>query len=687
MAMEWKKVKPFLQTETALDPYIDWALRTEFRYLFAVGVEKKWIPVLLGLAGTTARDFANKWCPPDEPDAWKDWLRIPTTYARPAAGLNRTRFCTASVTKTFFKQLEEDQSLSGAIAQVGLGLPVNTHKEVKAAKPKPTPEGKAKPKMVVIGIIDDGLAIAHERFLGNDGETRIEYVWCQDGPPNTVPGQIYGQHLQKRGPGGINALMTQCKHGGLAVDEDELYRLTGQADFGRTGHKSAAWRASHGTHVMDVACGADRGKAPENRPIVCVQLPMATTAEPGGGTLGPHVADGIRYILDRADDIAGQAKCGPLPVVINLSYGLMAGPHDGSYDLETDIDDMVRSRMAARGVPLVVVLPSGNSRQLRCHARFRLDNKCKTKTLKWRVPPDDRTQSFLEIWLPRAGSSGAVPKVEVLITAPGGVATPFVIVEGDVCVLDSGPDILGEAIYKSAAETGTRAMIKILLKPTWKLDTNRDVAPSGTWAIEVTNAGPDVDIEAWIERDEAPYGYPRRGRQSRFEDPGYEYRNDAGRLVDVDNAGSYIQRDGAHSGIATGGEAVVIGGYRRSDQKPALYSAGGLVTRPPGGGVLVATVGPDATAVSEDSVTCDGVLAAGARSGSCVAMYGTSVAAPQVTCLIADLMAWNLQCDRNAIAAKAVPWPAPSPPVTRVGAGRIEIRPVAPAPPIPRFEE
>jgi hypothetical protein len=86
---------------------------------------------------------------------------------------------------------------------------------------------------------------------------------------------------------------------------------------------------------------------------------------------------------------------------------------------------------------------------------------------------------------------------------------------------------------------------------------------------------------------------------------------------------------------------------------------------------------PDMSAVADDSPAFRNVLAAGTRSGSVVAMNGTSVAAPQATRLIADLMLSQLACDRADVQriAKAGDMKAPgqgSPLAVRIGAGRIE---------------
>jgi hypothetical protein len=100
-------------------------------------------------------------------------------------------------------------------------------------------------------------------------------------------------------------------------------------------------------------------------------------------------------------------------------------------------------------------------------------------------------------------------------------------------------------------------------------------------------------------------------------------------VVEVDDGASEIKRDGTISGLATSdGEMIVIGGYLKKERRPSPYSAGGPTTG--------SRVGPDLSAVSDDSVVHQGVIAAGARSGSTVALRGTSVAAPQVARWIAN---------------------------------------------------
>lgn len=546
---------------------------------------------------------------------------------------------------------------------------------------------------VVVGIIDDGIAFAHERFRKRDGTTRVEYFWHQDGVYDApVSSFEYGRELRKQDldrTKSITHLLTDSTHTAV-VDEDELYVRAGLIDHGRPGHKTAAWRAAHGTHVMDLACGFDPRENRDDRPIVCVQLPAMTTADTSGGSLAPYAFDAMTYILERADQIAGTP--GALPVVINFSYGLIAGPHDGTSDLEQAIDRFVTDRIDANGKRwLEVVLPSGNSHLSRCHAEVSFQSIGQVEPLYWRVLPDDQTPSFLEIWLPHQSGTIAASRMKLTIKPPVGTESTPAMGEDPGWVLWWAPNgqVLCEVKYKYFPAPTERGMFLVTLQPTASLDPAIPLAPAGTWTIklesELFESGEVV--HAWIQRDDSLYGHPRRGRQSYFDHRCYRRFDDGGREIEEDRAACAVQRPGLINAIGTGREPSVMGGFLRREMVAARYSASGPITIPAGSPAH--RNGPDATAVSEDSWVHRGVLAAGSRSGSVVAMGGTSVTAPQITRWIAGRLALGnpaIRGDRVAVqylaAAQEVAAPPPARPSTipplpnaRYGAGRILLQP------------
>ena len=159
-------------------------------------------------------------------------------------------------------------------------------------------------------------------------------------------------------------------------------------------------------------------------------------------------------------------------------------------------------------------------------------------------------------------------------------------------------------------------------------------------------------VHAWIERDDTAFGYRQYGRQSYFDHPDYELYDQQGRLNEHDlNNESPVKRSGLINAIATGRNTIIVGAAQVDSNnlegfKPSDYSAGGPLPHTynnVGAGKTSPDIirseprnGVDLLAVSDDSVIRDGIRAAGVRSGSIASLNGSSVAAPQVTRLVAD---------------------------------------------------
>jgi hypothetical protein len=547
---------------------------------------------------------------------------------------------------------------------------------------------------VVVGIIDDGIAFAHQRFrkIGRAGsvESRVEYWWLQDGPyvapGRSMPPISSGRQLSKKE---IDKLLADCTHAG-AIDEEEFYRRAGLTDFRLYGHKSAAWRIAHGTHVMDLACGYDQDQAGDDRPIVCVQFPIRVTADTSGATLFPYVHQAIWYILDCADRIAAHRGVDHLPVVINLSYGYFAGPHDGTSHFEVMIDRII-DHCKHRGIELRVTLPVGNSYILRTHAQvqFGLNNELESEVacLHWRVLPDGKTPSYLQIWLPYHAHPIRVGRLQFTVTSPTGQS--WTINEFGRPIKFGGVNPFGTLQYIYRAGQTQRGMFLVTLCPTKHVvepDPNptHALAPAGVWKVELTNkALADGEIvQLWVQRDDSLYGFPIRGRQSYFDEESYVRFDHEGRDNEIDDPACPVRRYGTINAIATGRKPIVMAGFLRKEMKAAKYSSAGPITQNQGA-AAADPYRPDAMAPTDDSLVHFGLLAAGSRSGSVVAMNGTSVAAPRTARLIAYELAGGLPADRTSIQNLAAydegNYPAGTPPQQppeRTGAGRIDLPPI-----------
>ncbi|MFZ4759500.1 MAG: hypothetical protein ACOYLX_15165 [Burkholderiaceae bacterium] len=672
-----------------VDPYLGWAAERGL-----VGADA-WFPLLIQLTGTTAKDFALEVNKAPRSDGLPSFAWVPPWYERPAPNLGPTSFLVAWVTEAFFRALGTPKSyVRKHVERFEFGwadVPPppeavrrrahEDHDDVALNEPPLAPFSAVDPSDLVVrrdeavlGIVDDGIAFAHARFLARDGTSRVRAFWDQRSPvdePEFKPQAPITHGVAWTGDE-IGDLMGVHRHADR-VDEDELYASVGQ--------EQVSQRARHGTHVLDVAAGLDPGSA-HPPAIVAVQLPARIAADASGALLAPHLFDGVRYIVDRADRHAeartgGDPNAGPFPVVVNLSYGLIGGPHDGSSLLESALANLVAAREgsfdptrpqdglqpgpAAQSFPLSIVLAAGNGALERGHAQFTAARGT-TRALRWRIPPDSLTSSYLELWLGHAtpDANGAAIKLRVVPPVPTDVdmdpvgagqcahllATTWT--EGQAPIDRS---LVASVAYMPESAPGNaggwkshyadRDMILVAVAPTDGFESDRAWAPAGLWTVEVINEGnEDVEVHAWIRRNDSPFGSRTGGRQSWFEDDDYRVVDDEGRLEEHDDPASStpIRRSTTLNGIATGRNVLVVGAQRGDLGAAAPYTAQGPVV--PGAAVGAPwRLGPDLLAPADRSVARPGVPAAGTRSGSVVFLNGSSVAAPSFARRMAEVLA------------------------------------------------
>lgn len=617
------------------DPYLIWAETARFA---GYGNQvPQWLPVAVELnANASIAQFIGAASP--------EWLQVPPVYSSGAAPTG-LRFCTARVKPAFFDAIQVGGPLHAVVKRLELGLPVQSQAgDAKTYSAPPAPslrqellEGK------VLGLIDDSLAVAQTNFLGTGATPRTAFLWRQDGQGkgSTPEGLAYGHELTAAD---IDTAMKRHTHNGL-VDESAVYVALGLSTLGR---KWADGRvefhaldtsASHGTHVADLAGGPRTPQAQvANLPpgfdappswasaeddasrcrIVAVQLDYNTVKDTSGGSMNVHLLDGLMYILSRC---APTAK-----IAVNISFGTLAGPHDGTSLLESAMQQLL-TLLPNR---LCIVLAAGNSYQLRTHANVTLARK-QEQTLHWRVQPDDDTQSFLELWI-EEGREG----VEIEITPPGRQSLPALPVGQSRMWLDAGNAPVCALIYPRRVASGERGTCALLsLAPTFSFEPSTTTAPSGVWLIRLRNTGTElVTIDAYVERDDTVVGSRSGARQSHFEDspalaPDQQYDMQA--YVDDPNRSTPIRRSGNFNTIATGSLAVSVGGRRMIDDSWAHYSPRRPDpddARPERPGVVKM---PQESAYSDESAALVGLKAAGTRSGGVARLAGTSDAAPQVT--------------------------------------------------------
>jgi len=505
---------------------------------------------------------------------------------------------------------------------------------------------------VTIGIIDHGIAIAHRSFRVPRGiATRIVHLWDQD-PQRLLPAN--NQHecwkpVRGLGYGGeigretLNDLITQR----AATDERGVYE--------HLQYRLPLASVCHGTHVLDLAAGwpdplaSDTVSDPDEASkanIVAVQLPYLPAKDTSGSALCVHVLDALHYIVRRAP--AGNR------VVINLSDGAYGGPHDGGSMLERAIDDFL-----ARHPWVTLVLAAGNAHEDRGHARASLACAAPVE-FRWRVLPDDSTDSFLEVWLDDVYPHHSI---QCTVTPPGNAASVTVQL-GDASVLvPSASDVVIGAVFSrlSCPDGRRRSMFLLAIAPTRWREPTREPAPHGVWRLKVENVGAHdgVQVDAWIERDNPVFNENGPRRQSYFEDNGV--------------GPAQVESGQTLGSLCGSAQAIVVGGcYRRgkafsghSPETSALTQVARYSSRGPSraGDVM----GPDLIAPSDESPVLHGLRAAANRSGATFRMDGTSVAAPIVTRRIVNLLRSAARprgissFDRAAIERWLVPNPQPDP--------------------------
>jgi hypothetical protein len=721
--------------------YYNWALGPGSDAYYIGSGKNALLPVLIELKGISIEDFASGetlFTSSKTIETWQTIVTVAPLFTENAEHLKGLNFVVALVTEKFFAWLNKPMSkeLRKAVHIVNLGPPMrdgrrdhdvangDDRRDDLPSSSNATGTGNGGSALardgthpVIVGIIDDGIAYANERFR-NGNRSRMEFLWLQDAilpidavlPLDAVlpiPYLSFGRELRANGgfvENDININLEASTHGGI-VDEDEVYRSMHVLDFAQPNHQSLGFSATHGMAVMDIATGYPAADRRDDRPIIGVQLPTSEVKDTSLSGLAPHIFLGVLYILFRAYDVAASYRVERLPIVINLSFGNIAGPHDGTSLLERGIEALI-GRWRALGWEVEIVLPSGNSRQAQCHAQLRFEMSPVLQRLPWQVIPDDKTASYLQIWLPYRSEPPfrsespvrseftAEDRVRVRVVAPGGNTANATDWLGEASGGEEdyppAPAVpLCRVTYTLVPLPTGRGVFEIFLQPTAAYDTNAGgppapTAPSGVWTVEIENRTllPFETVEVWIQRDDTPFTYAPLGRQSYFDAECYERFDFGGQVIETDDPTCFVKRAGTINAIATGGDPVVLGGVVRKERRPAVYSAGGPVTRP--AQQPLTREGPDALAVSDDSIVHTGVLASGTRSGSTFAFAGTSIAAPRLTRWMASELAQEKPAGRNAVANLAaaeealLPLDPPKPSLQRGGAGRIILPPVHP---------
>jgi hypothetical protein len=591
-------------------------------------------------------------------------LRVPLAYAEvlPVTG-ERTRFITLRLPikqlndtdlKAYVQRLVHNHSPIKRL-QIGFQRP-GWRTRWQAADPmqddSPVTEPASEPPPVVLGLVEDVCPFAHAA-VQHDGGTRIVALWDQSlvqkvVAPWEAPAQFpYGRLLGQKA---MNALIAQHQDDGV-VDEEALY-----ADP-RVAMPELMQRASHGAAVLDLLAGPlpargrltpddgmprppadtpDAAVAPAPpMPVLVVRLPREQTTISSGRWLAVNALDALHALIGLSRGLAPT----PPALVVSISYGAIAGPHDGSSLVEAAIDALC----AGHG-ELAVVMAAGNARGTlqdtesadpQCclpggvHARQVL-LPGHTVTLTLRVPAEKPFETYLELWFSDLARDDDADQwldpqdVSVRVTPPGGPNWRAVGCDDRCFARDEAGEVMAGLVFERYASQSLHRSMALLVVAATETHPDFVKAPAGHWTLEIRNTGTrTLSVQAWVERDDSIVGIDRP--------------QSAHLVPNLDGAAAHLNDDNIFSTLAGGHHTWPVGALlHRSDAlghwRASAYTAAGPSDQR----------GPVLSALVDAGTALGGMRVAGSRSGMVLRANGTSMAAPMAARWIANRLAGNI---------------------------------------------
>jgi hypothetical protein len=550
---------------------------------------------------------------------------------------------------TLARLSEGGDALWGVALRAGLlaqRLPSTLALRAPPAAIAPAPGRGLPDHAVAIGLVDGPVAFAHRRLRRASGASRLDWLWLLDGAAAPGGGDApFGCELH--GAALAELLARHAVPGG--VDEESLYRAVGHLDMARAFTRDVARAATHGAAVLGLAACGPRPRAddpddpgafgreiidaavdagPEAFPLMVAALPARVLGDTSGAFNALHVVLALDRMLRRAASL-GLGRARPLPVVVSISLGLNGGPGDGSGLLERYIDAVSAADIPGLGERRFV-LPVGNERQSRLAGSIEAPMAADGRPLWWRLPPDDGTPSFLEVWT-RPLASRPEACALALSLAPPGEAGPAPLERaefGRIYALAVANGTVARAFVQWIAQDPARpggpgrGRILVAVPPT-RPDSGAPgdaPAPPGDWRLVATGTGADrscFPCDLYVQRDDSLDVDRPRGRQSRLVDPAWLPFDETGRRPMGDDPQARVRRTGTINAYATASAALLAGGRWGRGGAEVHYSSQG-----DGRPVLFA--------VTDDSPARPGVRVVGTRSGGFARYAGASMAAPAV---------------------------------------------------------
>lgn len=468
---------------------------------------------------------------------------------------------------------------------------------------------------VIAAVLDDGCPLLNKAFRDADGRSRIRWLWHQGKtgarrpggaeagnrwwyqPYTTLPpGQTpaYGAELS---PAEVDQLSSRITLGGDAVERESYRALRYLETPEKRRHGASVMTQVLNAYPPFGGSGQRMSEPASDWPLIFVQFPENELKDTSGGWLGVRVLDGLHYIIDRARRggfrrkslLDNEKDSAPIPVVATLSYGGLAGAHDGESLLEEALNDL-----QDRNPHLTLVMAAGNAYGRAVHASAALSESGKV-TFELFIPPDNPNTVFVEFWLPQEAD---LSRVRFEINGPCGASLGQT---GSGCTIDAR-NVCSLIAVRNAPQGRSGAMVLVSFNPT-RIGGKGAHTVAGVWQVAI-EAGTVGVINGWIERDDMNGGLAR-AQQARF-------------------LGEHVREDMTLSSPANAQHTrrFVVGSVIASDGSVSGYSASG-----PSSATFAARMGPDLSAIGDAARTLPGIVCDGVRSGERYRAAGTSVAA------------------------------------------------------------
>jgi hypothetical protein len=473
----------------------------------------------------------------------------------------------------------------------------------------------------VMAILDDSIPYVDPVIT-----SRIASLWVQNcktrlGNPDYLP---FGCEISGK-------VMQRIKDSTVATSgftgNDAIYEAMSRPEFGAPARLRSLERFSHGAAVLGEFL-ADATASGKQNFLVGVSLPPEVVRDTSGALLPYFAICGLLHVIAVTRRLgAALAPVGAappdLPIVVNFSFGVLAGAKDGRGPFEYLLNALGDPNLRIPGVgPLHIVVPMGNGRQSQSFAT--LGKEGAPAELGLKLLPDDRTPSFVEVWQDEDGDD----PFRIALCPPYGTGYQ------EITGVPNGPPVPLEGCPDALAYTetiGGRGRIVLAFPPTAPEGLGAARCPPGTWKFRLPADSAPVTLA--VQRDDSLDGLGSGGRQARFVHPAYSLTGPNGRPHEVDPSelpACPVTRAGTVNALAAGPNLWRVGG--RFATQPIHRGAGTTV---PYSGLMRDGGTGDLTEVSDQSPVRLGERVRSQAGGAMTRASGTSIAAPRIAVKIA----------------------------------------------------